>query len=108
MAEGLGPALEIDGDTLRLRGELDVATVTDVLEAGRSAIAALSGERVVLDLSGVTRSDSAGVALVVDWLRAARRRSLELVVESMPPQMTHIAEVSGLAGLLPGDARHAA
>jgi phospholipid transport system transporter-binding protein len=98
--------LEAHGSELELVGELRFATVTQVLESGRRAIAGVAGARAVLDLSRVTRSDSAGLALVVDWLRTARARGLELELRAVPPQLAEIAGISGLSELIPGgDAR---
>ncbi len=103
MAEPAGAAaaeLGVDGARLTLAGVLDLHTVGAVLEPGRRAIDGVVGERAVLDLAAVRRSDSAGLALVVDWLRAARRRGLDLAIEGAPPQLADIARVSGLDGLI--------
>jgi phospholipid transport system transporter-binding protein len=54
-----------------------------------------------LDLSGVTRSDSSGVAMLVGWLRQARERQRELKFINTPDQMTAIIRVSGLEQVLP-------
>ncbi|HEB99345.1 MAG TPA: STAS domain-containing protein, partial [Thiotrichales bacterium] len=51
--------------------------------------------------SGVGRADSAGLALLVEWMREARRQGREIRFLGMPAQMSAIAEVSGLSELLP-------
>jgi phospholipid transport system transporter-binding protein len=102
------PELRVVGDTLHLSGELGLDTVAGVLAGGRAAIDARAGGHAALDLSGVSRSDSAGVALVVDWLRAARRHRVTFEVRAIPAQMNDIARVSGLAELLAGKPQHAA
>jgi len=99
-AGGGAARLEVEGGRLRLAGELALGTVAAVLEPGRRAIAAIDGERAVLDLSGVRKSDSAGLALVVDWLREARGRGLALSIEGTPSQLADIARVSGLEELM--------
>lgn len=100
--------LEVRGSELELVGELAFATVTQVLEQGRHAIADVAGVRAVLDLSRVTRTDSAGLALVVDWMRTARARGLELELRAVPPQLAQIARVSDLEELIPGGDERAA
>ena len=102
MAEPSGAAaqLGVDGARLTLAGVLDLHTVAAVLEPGRHAIAGVAGQSAVLDLAAVERSDSAGLALVVDWLRTARRRGLDLAIEGTPAQLADIARVSGLDELL--------
>lgn len=92
--------LRVDGDALALSGDLRAGSAAQLLEQGRAAIAAVPGTRAALDLSLVTRSDSAGLALVVDWIRAARRRGLELDIRGVPRQLAEIARVSGLDSLL--------
>ena len=92
--------LRVDGARLSLSGELGFSTVAQVLTEGRRAVDAQSGDVAVLDLDGVTKSDSAGLALVVDWLRAARARNLRLELRGIPQQMADIARLSGLGGLM--------
>jgi phospholipid transport system transporter-binding protein len=105
MAEAVGERarLSVHGNRLQVVGVLDLRSVVGLLEAGRRAIDASSGSEAVLDLSGVRRSDSAGLALVVDWLRAARRRGLRLAIEGAPSQLMDIARVSGLEELMHGE-----
>lgn len=56
---------------------------------------------VVVDLSAVERADSAGVALLVEWLRLARGKGVMLRFRHVPSQMWAIVEVSDLAARLP-------
>jgi phospholipid transport system transporter-binding protein len=53
-------------------------------------------------LRAVTRADSAGLALMVEWLREARRRGGRLEVVNMPDQMFGIAHMSKLDRVLLG------
>jgi len=95
-----GAALSSSDGKLELSGELGFTTVREVLEPGRRAVAALAGRRAVLDLTGVSKSDSAGLALVVDWLRAARVGQVQLELRGIPAQMADIARLSGLGELM--------
>jgi phospholipid transport system transporter-binding protein len=54
-----------------------------------------------IDLAGVSRADSAGVALLIEWLREARGRGQDLRFINAPPQMMAIIRVAGLDKLLP-------
>jgi phospholipid transport system transporter-binding protein len=89
-----------DADLLTVSGELSFATVPALLEQG-SVLLAGCGERIRLDLGGVTRADSAGLALLIEWLRIARRRRAVIEFRNIPPQMLAIARVSGLDSVLP-------
>jgi len=58
-------------------------------------------ESVTLDLASVTRTDSAGLALLVEWIRIAHRRKKMIQFRNIPEQMMAVAEVVGLDSLLP-------
>lgn len=82
-----------------LRGELNFDSVAALYPQSARLFGEVGTVRV--DLSGVTRSDSSGVALLVDWLSRAKAggRGLELV--DMPAQMRSIIQVADLEGVLP-------
>jgi len=82
-----------------LRGELSFSTVTALSE--KSSDLLWQAEQVTLDLEGVTRTDSAGLALLIEWLRIARRKGKTIQFRNIPQQMMAVAEVVGLDRLLP-------
>jgi phospholipid transport system transporter-binding protein len=79
-------------------GELVFATAAQALAAGLRAIK--PGERLVVDLRGVASGDSAGLAVLVEWLSVARERGCRLSYESVPPQILAVAHTSGLKELM--------
>lgn len=83
-----------------LAGELDFAHVPAALEKVDRALAAGGGELTV-DLAGVTRADSAGLALLLEVTRRARARERALSFTGMPVQLRKLAEFFGIADLLP-------
>jgi phospholipid transport system transporter-binding protein len=85
---------EVGRGQWRIHGELTFATVGSLLEPGRKAFG--SNATVQLDLSTVTRSDSAAMALLVEWVKTARASGGELRLASVPTQLEHIARISGL------------
>jgi phospholipid transport system transporter-binding protein len=86
------------GDWL-LEGELDFFTVPGVLAQARDCDAGTGAIRV--DLKGVSRADSAGLALLLEWLRRAERQGCEISFVNVPEQLMSIARVCGLEGILP-------
>jgi phospholipid transport system transporter-binding protein len=82
-----------------LHGELSFTTVMDL--SRRSAPLLWQDESVTLDLAGVTRTDSAGLALLIEWLRMAHRNGKAIWFRNIPPQMMAVAAVVGLDELLP-------
>jgi phospholipid transport system transporter-binding protein len=86
------------GGNWKLTGELGFATVAGLLKNTNSVISGDTDTRV--DLSGVTRADSAGLALLVEWLRVAERNGGSITFLNMPAQMHSIARVCGLEAIL--------
>ncbi|MCX7515092.1 STAS domain-containing protein [Frateuria hangzhouensis] len=77
--------------TLRASGVLSFETAAAALQA---IGAALAGEPVArLDLAGISRSDSAGLACVLAAQAEARRLGRPLGVENMPEGMRALAQV---------------
>lgn len=57
--------------------------------------------KLTLDLQEVTHTDSAGLALMVEWMREAKRRNSEIHFRNIPSQMLAIASTSRLEQLFP-------
>lgn len=95
-----GPALVDAGDgRFALAGELGYDTVTRLLAAGEQAFA--PHPKVEVDMAGVTRCDSAAVALLLEWVRGARQRGATLAFRNLPPSLHAIATISDVEQLLP-------
>ena len=55
---------------------------------------------IVIDLAQVTRADSAGLALMVEWLRRAQAVGRRLRFANIPAQMQTLIRVNGLQDAL--------
>lgn len=84
---------------LRVDGVLDFGTVSALLAQGESLIPP-TGE-VRIDLGGVASANSAGLALLLEWLDRARARGVRLVYLNLPESLARIAAFSNLRALLP-------
>ena len=91
---------KINDQLYALSGELSMQNVPQISRETASLINAMTGE-VSIDLSKITRADSAGLALLIDWLRIARRRDFTLHFEQLPEQLMQIAQVCELESVLP-------
>lgn len=89
-------------DHVRLKGQLSVDTVPDVLN--RSSDWFQGKESLTVDLSEIEHSDSAGVALLLEWLRRAREQGCRLHYRNLPRQMQAIVDFGDLGDILPLDA----
>jgi phospholipid transport system transporter-binding protein len=82
-----------------LRGELDACSVAILWKEAKRLFSEQTP--VKIDLSHISRSDSAGVALLIEWLRDARAQNWRLQFVNIPPQMMAIINVADLEELLP-------
>ena len=83
-----------------LAGVLDMTSVPTLSDA---ADAFVDAPEVLVDLCDVTRMDSAGLALLVDWQGQARGRRTKLRFRNLPAGIAAIAEVYGLGAVLPAE-----
>jgi len=84
-----------------IEGELNMQTVPDVSTQLQQVLPKTAGESFTIDLASVTRSDSAGVALLVEVMQFAKTGKMTLSFSNLPEQMQDIAAVSGLLDILP-------
>jgi phospholipid transport system transporter-binding protein len=84
-----------------LTGVLDMTSVPTLRDAAKTLVDA---PEVLVDLGDVTRMDSAGLALLLDWQGQARGRRTDLCFRNLPAGIAAIAEVYGLGTLLPAEA----
>ena len=87
----------LEGERSRVVGSLEFATVAKLLPVGTAAIE--SGHAAVIDLAGVTDSDSSGLALLIEWLSVAKEARRSLRYEKMPAQLHQLAGLSEVEGL---------
>lgn len=92
------PEIQIEGETLKLTGLLNVDTVAAYLEPGYQAIEKLPAIHV--DLSEADIVGSAGVALLIAWQRRALQRDKDFSIENAPEHFLDMAKVSGVADIL--------
>ena len=85
-------------DTVAVSGCLNFATAANVLVALRTALG--QGDRRLLDLSGVTSCDSAGLACVLAALAETDRDGRHVTARQMPDGMRSLAQVCGVEPLL--------
>jgi phospholipid transport system transporter-binding protein len=85
---------------LSVQGHLTLDTAEEGLQQGQRWIKrqTVGGQ---IDLGKVTQSDSAGVALLVEWARFAKQQRLSIQFLHLPSQLLTIARVSGLYTVLP-------
>jgi len=83
-------------------------TFDSVRDLWRQSVEMFPDEAVFqIDLDQVTHTDSAGLALLVEWLREAARRDGRIELLNLPAQMLALAGAANLERVLAGERRPA-
>jgi phospholipid transport system transporter-binding protein len=80
---------------------LSFNTVNAVLAESTEQLFAKPAGTIDLDLGAVNRVDSAGLALLLEWMRIARSSNMEIRYHHLPEQLLAIARAGELDTLLP-------
>ncbi|HEX7966165.1 MAG TPA: STAS domain-containing protein [Gammaproteobacteria bacterium] len=83
----------------RLKGRLGFDTAARALEESETLFA--GHPKLELDLTGVESTDSAGLALLVEWVARARRDKRKLSFRQVPEQALALAKISEVDKILP-------
>ncbi|HID48237.1 MAG TPA: anti-sigma factor antagonist [Chromatiales bacterium] len=92
----------VSSGVFALHGDLNMYSVPD-LEGALERLLSDDASDLTLDLGAVSRSDSAGLAMLVEWWRQARQRGIDLRFSRLPEQLREIARISDLLPILPLD-----
>ncbi|MCE3238323.1 MAG: hypothetical protein K0R24_1304 [Gammaproteobacteria bacterium] len=79
---------------LAVSGELNFTTIMPIWESSLALLTACS--TLTIDLSKVTTANSAGLVLLIEWLKYAKYHNKIMIFENVPPQIQSIAQVAGL------------
>jgi len=90
----------VDGSHFVVTGELGYDTVNALLAAGVAQFAG-AGSQFEVDLSGVSQSDSAGLALLIEWLKVAQKTGKSVRYTRVPAQLRALARISEIEDFLP-------
>ena len=83
----------------RVEGALDFDTARPLFTAGEALLRRPGA--LCIDLGGVDSANSAGLALLLEWLDLARARRIDLRFANLPDALLRIAALSNVDGLLP-------
>lgn len=100
MTERLQLAVSANADgtgLVTVGGEVDMDSSPRLLEAIQTGLR--QNRSQVVDLAGVSYIDSSGIAVLVQGLRAARKRNLELRLREPSKQVTAVLRLAQLLQL---------
>jgi len=85
--------------TYAIKGAVTFANVVSLREMGFVPIQ--NHEHLVIDFSECKSSSSALVALLIGWLRFAKKNNTKLAFKALPEPILDIIQISGLKNILP-------
>ncbi len=91
---------KLDNHRYELSGDLVFATVNQLQKEVKGSQFFLHD--FCLDFLQLNNCDSAGMALLVSWLKLAKEKSLQIQFENLTEQMQQLARLSGIDHLLMG------
>ncbi len=101
--EAHGQHAKIRRQDARSYGVHGAMTFDSVTDLWRRSADMFAGQAVVqIDLAEVTHTDSAGLALLVEWLRDASRQGVRMELLNLPAQMLALAGAANLEQVLAG------
>jgi phospholipid transport system transporter-binding protein len=95
---GSDASITLQNDRLMVSGDLNFATVMKVWNQSLPLL--MKRESFYFDFSNVISTNSAGLALMIEWIKYARSTHKNIEFNYLPPQLMSIASVSGIAGML--------
>lgn len=86
--------IKLENDCLKVSGNLDFISVTELLKASLPLLSACTQWR--FDLSQAKSAKSAGLVLLLEWIKLAARAKKPISFISIPQEIFSIASVCSL------------
>ncbi|MGR8940259.1 MAG: STAS domain-containing protein [Gammaproteobacteria bacterium] len=77
----------------QVEGDLTFATIDKRMVKAMNFLAA--AKEITIDLSQVANTDSAGLALMIEWIKYSRAKRTQLRFSNVPKQLLSLARLSG-------------
>lgn|SRR3990167_7171826 len=90
--------MTFEGDMAFLSGDLNFTNVMSVYAASLCAFATRPNGCV--DFSRLSSSDSAGLALIIEWMKLARERHQVVTCQHLSQDLVSIAKAAGIYALI--------
>jgi phospholipid transport system transporter-binding protein len=85
---------------LTAEGPLTFASAREARELGLDALEGATTGRLEIDCQGITSSDSAGLAVLLDWLAVAKAQGRPLAFTHLPAGIAALGRISEVSELL--------
>lgn len=81
---------------IALNGDMTFASINKQIAKTTAFLA--SAKEITIDMAGIVSTDSAGLALMIEWLKHARSKRTHLRFQNIPEQLVTLAKLSGFDG----------
>lgn len=88
-------------DGLHLAGDINYQTVSKALKIDLFSPKHTVNGKIRVNFSQIGHVDSSAFALMIHWLRAARKRKIDIHFSNIPERLKALAEMSNLEQVLP-------
>lgn len=82
------------------RGVLSFANARSARSEGLHVLRTSSARELEVDCSGIAHSDSAGLAVLLEWMAVMKREGRPLCFANLPPGLLAVARISGVEQML--------
>ena len=94
-----------DGTLVRICGRIDIDSSPALRNRFLALLQASNAKVVSIDLSAVTHIDSSGVATLIEALKIARNRNIEVKLQGLEGRLLGLFQSTGILSLFNGNAR---
>lgn len=91
--------IETVDKTMFIKGRLDFNNIPETLTLGKNFILAGTGA-LQINLSGITSSNSATLALLLAWIRACKSINRPVEITNMPNELNQLATITDIKDIL--------
>lgn len=91
--------IEQQGRKLIVHSAMTVETATALLDQSLPLLT--RGQSLELDLSEVSDADSSAISVMLEWLRVANSRQVQLKYSGLPPSLLSLASLYGVLEMIP-------
>jgi phospholipid transport system transporter-binding protein len=90
----------VAADEFAVCGELSFATAASAHAAGCALLKRGAAPEIRIDCSAIEDADSAGLAVLLDWVATASRNGVTLRFLALPVPLQQLARIGGVSELL--------
>lgn len=102
-----GFSVRVSGHTISLSGRLDFTTAAEALKSVTGLLNNAGAEHsgsgdntMTIDMSGISSANSAGLAVMIEWLAVVQRSDQKITFENIPDSLHQISTVCQVDSLI--------